>query len=152
MHAQTLKLDAQVEALLTEAHLPICDLADGQGLHLLGVRQGARLVGVVGVEVHGHVGLLRSLAVAAAHRNSGLGIGLVSDAEAWAAAHGIGTLYLLTTTAARFFARLGYEQIPRAAAPDVIAATAQFTGLCPASSTLMRKALPQNPSRPARRS
>jgi amino-acid N-acetyltransferase len=66
---------------------------------------------------------------------------LVSDAEAWATERGIKTLYLLTTTAAQFFSRLGYEAIPRSEAAAAIAATAQFSDLCPASSTLMRKVL-----------
>ena len=95
--------------------------------------------------------MLRSLAVEPEHRNSGLGISLVSDAETWAAERGVETLYLLTTTAAQFFARLGYEAVPRFEAPAAIAATAQFSGLCPASSTFMRKVLAADNSLQARR-
>lgn len=139
MHAETLSLNTEVEALLSEAQLPIADLASSRSLNLLGLRGGHRLVGVVGVEVYGCVGLLRSLAVEQAHRNSGLGSSLVSNAETWAAKQGIKTLYLLTTTAAQFFAKRGYEAVPRSEAPAAIAATAQFSDLCPASSAFMRK-------------
>jgi amino-acid N-acetyltransferase len=86
------------------------------------------------------VGLLRSLAVAEAHRKGGCGRALVSHAESWAWRHGVKTLYLLTTTAANFFARTGYEAISRVQAPAPIAATTQFSSLCPSSATLMRKA------------
>lgn len=65
----------------------------------------------------------------------------MSSAETWAAAQGIETLYLLTTTAAQFFARRGYEVVARSDAPNVIAATSQFSKLCPASSAFMRKVL-----------
>jgi amino-acid N-acetyltransferase len=106
---------------------------------------------VVGVEVYGSVGMLRSLAVVPAHRSTGLGTALASDAETWAAEHGVGALYLLTTTAAQFFARRGYVMIPRSEAPQAIAATAQFSDLCPASSTFMRKVLSANNSLRARR-
>ncbi len=141
MRAETISTNPEVEALLTEAQLPIADLANNRSLDLLGMRDGGRLVGVVGIEVYGGVGLLRSLAVAPAHRNAGLGGSLVSNAEAWAAKQKVKTLYLFTTTAAPFFARRGYEAVPRSEAPAAIAATAQFLDLCPASSTFMRKVL-----------
>jgi amino-acid N-acetyltransferase len=141
MRAEILSPNPEVEALLTEAQLPVADLANNRSLDLLGFRDGGRLVGVVGIEVYGGVGLLRSLAVAPAHRNAGLGDSLVSKAEAWAAKQKVKTLYLLTTTAAPFFARRGYEAVPRSEAPAAIAATAQFSDLCPASSTFMRKVL-----------
>jgi amino-acid N-acetyltransferase len=141
MRAEIISLSNEVKALLSEAQLPVSDLATRQSLHLLGVREGGELVGVVGIEVYDEVGLLRSLAVDPARRNSGLGAALVSDAETWAAGRGIKTLYLLTTTAAEFFAKRGYEATARSEAPAAIAATAQFKDLCPASSTLMRKVL-----------
>lgn len=151
MRADTMVLDAEVESLLTTAQLPVSDLGSSHSLNLLGIRHGTRLVGVVGVEVYGSVGMLRSLAVEPAHRSSGMGVGLVSDAETWAAEQGIETLYLLTTTAARFFARLGYEAVARSEAPAAIATTAQFSDLCPASSTFMRKSLAATNSLQARR-
>lgn len=141
MRAEIISLHTEVEALLSEAQLPVADLASSRSLNLLGIRDGGRLLGVVGVEVYGCVGLLRSLAVEPVHRNSGLGATLVSNAETWAAELGVETLYLLTTTAAQFFARRGYEAVPRSEAPAAIAATAQFSDLCPASSTFMRKVL-----------
>jgi len=144
MRAEPISLNTEVEALLTEASLPVSDLPNCRSLNLLGMREGGRLVGVVGIEVYGALGLLRSLAVAQDRRNAGIGLGLVSNAETWAAERGVKTLYLLTTTAAEFFARLGYEVVPRAEAPAAIAATAQFADLCPASSTFMRKVLSAN--------
>ena len=151
MRAEAISLNMEVEALLTEAQLPVADLASSRSLKLLGIRDGARLAGVVGVEVYGSVGLLRSLAVEPSHRKSGLGVSLVSNAETWAAEQGVETLYLLTTTAAQFFAKRGYEAVPRSEAPAAIAATAQFSDLCPASSTFMRKVLAANNSLQARR-
>ena len=141
MRIEAISLDDEVAALLAAAQLPVSDLRTSRSLNLLGVRDAGRLVGVVGIEVYGEVGLLRSLAVESAHRNAGVGMSLVFDAETWAARHGVKTLYLLTTTAAGFFAGLGYVTVPRSNAPAAIAATAQFAGLCPASSTFMCKVL-----------
>ncbi len=69
---------------------------------------------------------------------------LVAKAEAWASEEGVNSLYLLTTTAARFFARLGYEVVPRSQAPSSIENSAQFAGLCPVSATFMCKTLAAN--------
>lgn len=144
MRAEPISLNKEVEALLTDTGLPVSDLQDSRSLYLFGLRLDGRLVGVVGIEVYGAVGLLRSLAVAEAHRSAGHGRALVAHAETWASEQGVKTLYLLTTTAAAFFARLGYEAIPRSEAPAAIAATSQFAGLCPSSSTFMRKVLAAN--------
>ena len=57
MRAETLSLNPEVEALLTEAQLPVADLANSRSLNLFGMRDGGRLVGVVGIEVYGSVGL-----------------------------------------------------------------------------------------------
>lgn len=136
---EPLRLDPEVEALLAAANLPVSDLREARGLRLFGARKNGRLIGVVGVEVYGAVGLLRSLAVADAHRAAGYGRALACHAEAWAFQQGVKALYLLTATAAGFFAELGYQAIPRSEAPPVIAATSQFVSLCPASAIFMRK-------------
>ncbi|HWA16172.1 MAG TPA: arsenic resistance N-acetyltransferase ArsN2 [Gemmatimonadales bacterium] len=127
---------AQLLALLTACDLPTGDLAEVRP-HFLGEHDSAGLVGVVGIERHGGVGLLRSLAVRAGARGSGVGSRLADAAEAWAASHGIRQLYLLTTTAERFFARRGYQVRPRDQVDPAIQRTTEFTSACPASATVM---------------
>lgn len=133
--------NAEVVALLSRSGLPVSDLRGQPQIHLFGARIDGSLVGIVAVEACGTVGLLRSLAVSPALRKQGCGLALVRRAEQWAIQYGIGTLYLLTTTAADFFAQLGYQAIARAEAPMEIARTTQFSGLCPSSSSFMRKKL-----------
>jgi amino-acid N-acetyltransferase len=50
-------------------------------------------------------------------------------------------IYLLTTTAERFFERLGYARVQREAAPVAIQQTQEFSTLCSSSSALMVKRL-----------
>jgi amino-acid N-acetyltransferase len=83
--------------------------------------------------------LLRSLAVAPAFRSSGIAHKLVAFVESLAATHDIKELFLLTTTAERFFLGLGYSPAARMAAPPVIQATPQFSNLCPSSSAFLVK-------------
>lgn len=130
--------DAAARRLLEESGLPHADL-DQPGVRLFGLYFDDDLAGMVGLEAHGKVGLLRSLAVAPEHRGTGLGVVMTAHAERRADESGLDALYLLTTTATGFFERLGYRIAGRDEAPDAIRTTPQFAGLCPASSTLMTK-------------
>jgi mannose-6-phosphate isomerase-like protein (cupin superfamily) len=59
------------------------------------------------------------------------------------ATRGVRDVYLLTTTAARFFERAGFATIPRDQAPLAICQTTEFRSLCPASATFMGKGVPR---------
>jgi len=131
----------EVIPLLADCDLETSDIATSLPARFFGIRDSGTLVAVVGLEDFGSVGLLRSLAVAPACRGRGLAAKLVAFAEANAAAQGIESLYLLTTTAAPFFSKRGYVPASRQDAPQAIRATAQFSGLCPASSTFLSKRL-----------
>lgn len=133
---------AELKALIAEAGLDVSDLETAPGLVLLGCHGGTKgreLVGCVGLEVYGDVALLRSLVVAESMRGQGVGQQLLRGAEAYGLAHGVSRVFLLTITVAPFFERLGYRVFPRGDAPAAIAGTAQFSGLCPASSGFMCK-------------
>ena len=93
--------------------------------------EGEVCVGVAGLEIYESYALLRSLAVEPRHRSRGLGAKLVDTVETEAQARGVTALYLLTTTAATFFERVGYTAHDRAAVPPAIAATTEFSSLCP---------------------
>lgn len=132
---------AEAAPLLAAAGLPTDDLAEAAGLRLFGIRHEQRLVGVVGVQPLDGAALLRSLAVAPGERGGGKGAGLVATAEAYARSSGWNELYLLTTDAAGYFRRLGYETMSRDQAPAAVRGTRQFAALCPASAQLMHKRL-----------
>jgi amino-acid N-acetyltransferase len=133
---------ATVLGLLAAADLPTGDLVgtrlDG---FLLAARPDGTVLAAIGLEPHGDHGLLRSLVVAPTARGQGLGRSLVGALEDVARARGVGTLWLLTTTAADFFARLGYTPATRDAAPPAIAASSEFRRMCPASAAFMQKPL-----------
>jgi amino-acid N-acetyltransferase len=129
-----------VKMLLTAAELPVADLSPDKLEHFLVARSGdGTIVGAVGLEPYGDFGLLRSLAVQAAQRGGRLGLELTRNLEVYARQQGIKTLFLLTTTAAEFFPKLGYREIQRSEVPEVIAATEEFRNICPASAVCMAK-------------
>ena len=133
--------EARSRALLTACDLPTTDLESCHFEHFLGWGTVEAPQGVIGLEPYGSVALLRSLAVSTEVRGTGIGKTLVAAAEDYAQTQGVQVLYLLTTTAATFFARLGYAVAERDIAPESIKATKEFSGLCPSSATFMVKRL-----------
>lgn len=132
---------AAVVALLREAGLPHSDVNSAMLAHFLLARRNGSAVGVVGLEPYGPVGLLRSLAVAPSERGLGLGTSLTRAIERHARACEVDTVYLLTTTAERFFGRLGYRAVRREEAPPAIQATAEYRELCASTSVCMARTL-----------
>ena len=131
----------KIMSLLTECGLPVTDILQPDPPLFFGFRSESCLVAVVGLELFGAVALLRSLAVAPAHRGRGLAHQLVAYAENIAVSRGVDSLFLLTTTASDFFGKLGFVPASRSTAPPAIQATSQFSGLCPASSEFLRKSI-----------
>lgn len=132
---------AQVQRLVAAAGLPTEDLGAADLAHFLGCGAPDDPDGVVGLELLGSAALLRSLVVRPGARGTGGGRALVAAAERHAEDHGVRSVYLLTTTAAEFFGRLGYAPAARDSAPPAIRETREFSALCPASATFMVKHL-----------
>lgn len=129
-----------VEALLQREHLPVLGLRDQQQ-HMFVARTDNRIVGCASVELYGDAALLRSVAVAAECRGSGVGITLVNAALDLARQRNVSAVYLLTETAERFFPRFGFEMIDRADVPPGVQQSPEFARGCCSSAYVMRKHL-----------
>ena len=127
--------------LLQGAQLPTADLTDAHMQNFFYAGSEDAPLGIVGVEFHGNDALLRSLVVSPERRARGLGQRLVEHAEQCAREHGATSMYLLTTTAERFFLSRGYLAASRESAPLPIRSTPEFSALCPASSAFLSKRL-----------
>ena len=132
---------AGASSLLLAESLPVSDLTDANMHHFYFCGDPAAPAALVGFERCGTDALLRSLVVSRELRSRGMGKRLVSHAEDQARALGVSAMYLLTTTAERFFSGLGYVAAERERAPEGIRATQEFAGICPASSIFMVKRL-----------
>lgn len=115
--------------LVAEAGLPLDGLGDVP-TDLFTAYDRDELVGVAALEHHGSHGLLRSVAVAEDRRGEGIGSLLVSAASTHARNEGLDGIYLLTDTAAAFFAGWGYEVIARDAGPAEIMASVEWSVAC----------------------
>lgn len=125
-----------IERLLTASNLPLAGIADTLPGVVVAEAEGT-IVGTAALVVCCDNALLRSVAVAPEWRSRGLGRALVTRVIADAEGRGLRALYLLTTTAERYFPSFGFHEITRDEVPDDLRQTEEFTGACPASATVM---------------
>jgi len=134
-----------IKALISESGLIIEDITAEKLRHFLLARKGDEIVGVVGLEIAGKDALLRSLVVRESYRVRGIAVKFTEAVERYALSQAVETLYLLTMTAERFFARQGYARTDRSTAPAAMQATREFQHLCPATAICMRKSIHRRP-------
>lgn len=129
-----------IKQLLSKCGLPQEGILDDLK-HFLTAKSNGKLIGVIGLEIYGSSGLIRSFAVSAEFRRNGIGKNLYTRLMAHAYLQNIRDLYLLTTTAEDFFKKLGFTRIDRNLAPTSLKSSLEFQTLCPISAVCMVKHL-----------
>ena len=128
-------------ALIQRAGLPAAGVS-GHFSSFLVARRGSQLVGTAGLELYGDATLLRSIAVADEAQGRGIGIALTQHALDRAQNAGARMAYLLTTSAADFFARkFQFASLPREAVSSRLRSSAELQGECPDTAVTMVRSL-----------
>ena len=128
----------ELRAALEAADLPVDDLNEADRLFFR-FDMADSPVAYGGLELLGDAALVRSVAVLPHKRGLGFGRQVTDTLLDRAAALGAHQAYLLTTTAAPFFERLGFVRIERANAPASVLATREATALCPSTATILTR-------------
>lgn len=126
----------KIKELLESYDLPSIDVED-HIVNFVVAESNGKIFGVGGFEQCGDFGLLRSFAVSPDQKGRGISDHIFKLVKAKAVECNIGQFYLLTTTADKYFDRLGFVVCDRNAVPDQIKATKQFSELCPCSAVVM---------------
>lgn len=122
------------------------ELLEKVGLPLEGARDhfanfsilGNPAFACAGMERYGAVALLRSVAVSPKRQGEGVGRCLVNALLASAKAQGIKDVYLLTTTAAEYFAsHWGFATVGRDELPPALSASTELRGACPLAAAVL---------------
>ncbi|HUT81967.1 MAG TPA: arsenic resistance N-acetyltransferase ArsN2 [Candidatus Bathyarchaeia archaeon] len=95
------------------------------------------IVGCVGLEIYMKYGLLRSLAIEPHLQSKGLGNALTDAILDYARSEDLHKVYLLTSTAEKFFLKKGFMKIKREAVPEEVKQSIEFKSLCPDSASCM---------------
>lgn len=126
-----------VAALIEAAGLPPLPHSPTLANLLVALGEDA-VVGTIYLEVVGLRGLVRSAVVAPSHARRGIGTSLMQSLVARAHELSLRELYLLTENGKAFFARAGFEPVPREVVPSEIRSTREYREQCLESATVMR--------------
>lgn len=100
--------------------------------------ENGRVVGAIGMEVYGDIGLIRSLVVASNMRGRKVARRLIKQLIARARTRQIGALYLLSGPVDALFQGFGFEKMARADMPTKLYVSSEMQGPSSASPTGMR--------------
>ena len=92
----------EIVNLLSDNNLPTIDISENT-VQLFNGLFDNKIIGIIGLEKYNNVGLLRSLAVKDTFKNQKIGERLVKHLLNFSSAEKIEELYLLTTTAEKYF-------------------------------------------------
>jgi amino-acid N-acetyltransferase len=129
-----------VVELLRSENLPVEDISTRLSNFFV-IEDDGKVVAAIGLETYGDNGLLRSMIVTREHRNKSLATALLNQLLSYAITQGAKRLYLITTTAEKYFLKKGFEIIDREQVPAAIKSSREFTTLCPSTATVMMKEL-----------
>jgi amino-acid N-acetyltransferase len=130
----------QLVSLLQEENLPIVDI-DKRLPHFFVAVEDPIIVAAIGMEYYGEAALLRSMITAAAYRGRGLASELIDTLFEYAREKGVRSIYIVTTTAEKYFLQKGFERIERSLVDAPVLQSAEFNGLCPSTAAIMRRSI-----------
>ncbi|MFX0085040.1 MAG: arsenic resistance N-acetyltransferase ArsN2 [Candidatus Hodarchaeota archaeon] len=129
----------EVLTLLNEVKLPKEGVAESFQDFFV-IRKNSKVIGCIGIEKYGEVGLMRSAAIHPSFQGQGYGKKLVEALENYARDKKLVKIYLLTDTAEKFFIKFNYKVISREKANPKIKQSVEYTTIC-TSSPLLEKEL-----------
>ncbi|OIO59094.1 MAG: GNAT family N-acetyltransferase [Alphaproteobacteria bacterium CG_4_10_14_0_2_um_filter_63_37] len=130
----------KVQSLLEAVGLPTIGIKQHYESNLI-ARMKDRVVGMVGLEVYGDHGLIRSLAVEPEQQGSGLGRRLLLNIIRLAEQKGLADVFIVSTIGAPFFARHGFAQVEVEDVPEAIRGNADFQLLVSDKTVVLRRAI-----------
>lgn len=131
-------------SLLQSRELPtdgVVELLRERPHHVVVAELNAVVVGSAALDVRGDWALLRSVAVARDLATLGVGTRLVTDALELAHTLQLASVFLLTTAAADWFLRFGFQVTTRDTVPADLLTHVEFRSACPAEAELMERKL-----------
>lgn len=126
----------QIAGLLIKAGLPYSDISF-EKQYFWKRQQNDNIEALAAIEPYGKSAIFRSFVVDEKKRGTGIGFKLYLYVLEQAHARGITKLFLLTTTAEKWFLYHGWQIIQRSEVPDDIAQSSEFKDVCPASAICM---------------
>lgn len=130
--------------ILSQVSLPHDGVKDHFGGFLIARSGGGKILGCIGMEHHGEIGLLRSAAVLSEYQGQWIGNKLVRELLKRAANEGVTEVVLLTTTARDYFQdKFGFKEAKRSGYDESLANSPEWN--LPRCSSAVFMTLKLNP-------
>jgi len=126
----------EIRNLLIKNDLPVADLTNEIDFYI--EKENNQIIAVGGLELVGHNVIMRSIAVSENYKGKGLGTKITQHLLDTAKKHNLGSVFILTLTAEKYFPKFGFIRIERESAPEAIKRSSEFTTVCPDSAVLMK--------------
>jgi amino-acid N-acetyltransferase len=133
----------EIRDLIKANNLPAEDISEHVHNFLI-LEKDHNVIGCIGIEIYNETGLMRSLAVIDSQKGNSFGQLLTQELISYSKSMGIARLYLITTTAEKFFEKFGFNSIPRENADEAIKNTTEYKYLCPESAVVMVREIYDN--------
>jgi len=125
-----------IKTLLQENDLPVSDL--NSKITFFVEKLNEKIIAAGGIEDVGNDAIIRSIVVADEHKGSGFGKAITMQLLNHAKEKGKKDIYLLTTTAEKYFPKYGFKEIDRHAVPDNVKNSSQYKDVCPDTAVVMK--------------
>jgi N-acetylglutamate synthase-like GNAT family acetyltransferase len=132
---------SEINDLLNSVSLPWVETDNCPRYFFVSKNTENKIIASIGLEIYGTYGLLRSLAVDPDNRNKGIALLLIDEIIKQSHALQLKAVYLLTTTADKYFLKNGFEDVQRNDIPEELTHSQEYSSICPASAITMRKSL-----------
>ncbi|MDF3822918.1 arsenic resistance N-acetyltransferase ArsN2 [Leptospira sp. 96542] len=127
--------------ILEKHNLPTNDIRPNKLIKFIVAKFNNEIVGSVALELYDNLAMLRSLCVDEKYRSDNVGSSLVNKILDTARNANVTDVYLLTTTADKYFIKFGFKETNRTLAPEPIQNSSQLAEVCPSSAIFMHKKL-----------
>ncbi len=127
----------EILELLNRMGLPTAGVDNNISNFLVSTSRSNGLLAVIGMEIAGANGLLRSLACDPNFCKQGIAAELVAGALTAAREQGIKNLYLMTQSAEKYMRKFGFKTVERQDIPEDLLKQSELNSACPTCSTCM---------------
>ena len=125
-----------VKSLLEENDLPVSDL--NSSITFFVEKDKDKIIATGGLESRGNDAIIRSIAVSDAFKSQGFGDAITKQLIHYAKEIQKEDIYLLTTTAEKYFLKYGFKEVDRAHVSREVKNSTQYKDVCPDSAVVMK--------------
>lgn len=126
----------EIYLLLEELNLPITGISEHLDNFILSIHNNL-ITGIIGLEMYGKIGLLRSVGVRSSYQSQRIGDDLMMAIQEYAKFKSVERIYLFTDTAEKWFEQYGFNKISNDQLDPILQRSKEYS-LCKSSVKMLK--------------